>query len=113
MRAKYFIYRNLHKNCFSVKFRGVVIDHIKNFVADNCIFKVNAAGRQRVILEQSKNVHAYVVCDSYDDWIWPPTPIEVTYNPYMFQSFVYADSLLPIYFASTVVGNNNKLYLLN
>ena len=58
-----FVYRNLHKNCWSlrdVKTRRVIA-HASSLWLCNAKFKVSEAGRQRVLSEKRKNVHAGVV----------------------------------------------------
>lgn len=94
-----FVYRNLHKDCWSVKAleglnKGRVIAHMKDVTLWNCTFKVSEAGRQRVVREQRKNVHAGVVGyidDSLHGWNAVTSTIPVTYNPYKYDSFVRAD----------------------
>jgi hypothetical protein len=49
--ARYYIYRNLHTNTWSVKHKGKVIDHPANIVAYGCYFVVHDAGRLKVIEE--------------------------------------------------------------
>lgn len=93
-KAKYYIYWNLHKNCYSVRYRGKVIGHYNALVATNVRFSVSEKGRQRVLAEQRKNVHAFVVADR----IFPKTDPymlldvqhfeSVKYNPYKYSSFV-------------------------
>ncbi len=65
MSAKYYIYRNLHKGGFSVRLRGRVVDYIDEAVCMDVSFKVGLKGRERVLKEGRKNVHAYIVCDTY------------------------------------------------
>ena len=96
-KAHYYAYRNLHTNTFSIKLRGKVIEHPKNFIMYNAYFKVNEKGRQRVIQDKRKNVHAYVHSARYcglsvvdarmqlDSYTFE----EVTYNPYKFSSFIF------------------------
>ena len=62
--ARFYIYRNLHKNCWSIRWRGRVIAHAGTILAERVDFKVNAKGRDKVRLEGRKNVHAFVVTDS-------------------------------------------------
>lgn len=57
---------NLHKHCWSVKAlqgenKGRVIHHLNEIVLRDAIFKVYQSGRERVLREQRKNVHAGVV----------------------------------------------------
>lgn len=105
---KVFVYFNLHKKCFSIKAlegeqKGRVIIHAESAGLLNVTFKVSEAGRQRVLREKRKNVHAGVVGDlisyrldvnqppikvgqSFDSWE-DCKPIAVSYNPYRAGSF--------------------------
>ena len=109
------VYYNLHKNCYSIvslekENYGRVIKH------ENCVplfdaqFKVSEKGRQRVLREQKKNVHAYVVgtwvseFEIHKDEFLTRLPIKVaTYNPYKYSSFVDAHSKKPLAKASQVL----------
>lgn len=95
MKAKYYIYRNLRTTGFSIRYRGKVIDRLTTFTAENVEFKVNELGRQRVIIERQKNVHAFVVCDKYTVKKYPilnggllDREGCVRYNPYQAAHFV-------------------------
>jgi hypothetical protein len=111
MKAKYYVYWNLHKKCYSVRFRGRVIHHLDRLIGVNATFRVSQVGRQRVLREQSKNVHAFVVCDDIVFWQerWPNDitdnlygrPNKVTYNPYENATFVDKKSQ-PVYSADIV-----------
>ena len=83
--AKFYIYRNLRTKGFSIKKRGRVIDHDNYFEAHDVTFKVNELGRQRVIKNKQKDVHAFVVTDKYYYTSMhqevDKLP-EITYNPY-------------------------------
>jgi len=95
---KVFVYKNLHKDCWSIKQDGLVKAHTEEVRMWDCAFQVNAKGRQKVLDEQRKNVHAGIkgyideVCDLEFD-----NAIEVTYNPYKYNSFVDKITELPIY----------------
>ena len=63
---KVYVYFNLHKRCFSVKAlegqaKGLVIAYANDVVLFDPVFKVSKAGRDRVLRERKKNVHAGVV----------------------------------------------------
>jgi len=96
-----FIYRNLHKKCYSVKSlkTGRVIAHVDSIDLIDVTFKVSQAGRQRVLNERRKNVHAGVV-GYVANPIINDRPIDVTYNPYKYNSFVIKDNELPIFKAT-------------
>jgi hypothetical protein len=93
---KVFVYFNLHKRVFSVKAlegkdKGRVIGHRTSLAIDSPVFKVSEAGRQRVIRERRKNVHAGVVGFLTAPYDWKHEVVEwtpVLYNPYVFPSFV-------------------------
>ena len=96
-------YYNLHKKCFSIVVlegdqKGRVISHQPELVLHDVTFKVSEAGRQRVIREQRKNVHAYVIGRWNEVYPLPipVNPIPVTYNPYKYSSFVVKASEQPI-----------------
>lgn len=79
---KVFVYYNLHKKCWSVRYKGKVIAHLDRVTLRNAEFKVNELGRQRVLREGRKNVHAGV--SGYLDGSRNPGLARlVTYNPYL------------------------------
>jgi hypothetical protein len=105
---KVFVYFNLHKRCFSIKAlegadKGRVVAHSDALLLHNATFKVSEAGRQRVIREQCKNVHAGVVGDwnSTEQLAVVGTGKAVTYNPYVYDSFVDRETKQPVRQAQT------------
>jgi hypothetical protein len=93
VKAKYYVYRNLHTGGFSVKFLGRVIARDTFFMGIGVTFKVNESGRQRVIKDKKKNVHAYSVCDKYTfaankDADKVDNLKVITYNPYVSAQFM-------------------------
>lgn len=89
MIAKYYIYRNLRTKGFSVRYKGKVIDRLFTIEAEGITFKVNEKGRQKVIADCQKNVHAFVVADKYTSKKYPALTFaeidrlrRITYNPY-------------------------------
>ena len=91
---KVFVYFNLHKKVFSVKalegeHKGRVVAHRRELSLRYVEFKVSEAGRQRVLREKRKNVHAGVVGYWDDTNHSVDNEIEVTYNPYKYDSFVF------------------------
>lgn len=99
------IYWNLHKKCFSVKSRardsyGRVIAHAQNIGLTAVTFVVSEKGRQRVLREQRKNVHACL------RGTWTAAPLAgtapITYDPYTNTTFMRSDQ--PILQAKTLTG---------
>ena len=92
------VYWNLHKKCWSIRSRerddyGKVVTHLNSCVVAAAKFVVNQKGRERVLRERKKNVHAFVRgnllmtkmpgrIEGYTGWD------EVSYNPYKGPKFV-------------------------
>ncbi len=57
-----YLYWNLHKHLFSVRNTktGLVVDHARRVKMTNVTFAVGQKGRERVLAEGRKNVHAGV-----------------------------------------------------
>ena len=95
-----FVYFNLHRKCFSIKAlegdrKGRVVAHSDTVLLEGCKFKVSEAGRQRVLREKRKNVHAGVTgtwingdrVESHYEFL-SMVGRQVTYNPYKYSSFI-------------------------
>ena len=118
-QGKFRIYRNLHKQCFSIQKydkskRGYrLYAHEKEIFLPWAEFKVYEAGRQRVLLEGRKNVHAYIICESYSTKIPKLRSLtEVYYNPYSCESFLRKDHGSPIFGSKNVALKNTKCQIL-
>ena len=114
---KVFVYYNLHKKCFSVKAlegasKGLVILHSSSVVLSDAKFKVSQAGRERVLREKRKNVHAGVVgrfegqFENFDT----SEMTSITYNPYLYNSFVTAETKNPVGLASKVFLKDRRIF---
>ena len=118
-----FVYRNLHNQVWSVvalegQHKGRVVIHAPYVQLSGGIkFNVREAGRQRVIREKRKNVHAGIQGDllmvadgvfRYDnvcvsnatgipiDYDAYDSMTEVTYNPYKYSTFVEKATEAPV-----------------
>lgn len=95
------VYWNLHKDCWSVQSRsgenyGKIIMHSPSLVLSNAEFVVRQAGRNKVLQERKKNVHAFVVGVFVDNLI--PASGHVVrgndtawYDPYKTDKFLNKD----------------------
>lgn len=97
---KVYVYFNLHKKKFSIRAlegpnKGRVMAHRDVVHLSNVVGKVSKAGRERVLREKQKNVHAGMVGQLIEaEWpedynpniLWRGTV--VTYNPYKYSNFV-------------------------
>ena len=93
-----FVYKNLHQDCWSVKQDGLVKAHTKELILWDCLFQVNSKGRERVLEERQKNVHAGIIgrIDDLEFEMNMPDVREVTYNPYKHKTFVDKFTKKPI-----------------
>jgi len=106
------VYYNLHKKLFSVVAlagprKGRVIAHKQDLILTCVTFKVQESGRQRVLREKQKNVHAFVVGEWRDVCYYFPESYgidtrQICYNPYKYDSFVLKDSEEPVSSARVV-----------
>ncbi|AEV52134.1 hypothetical protein [Rhodococcus phage RGL3] len=97
-----FVYWNLHKKVWSVKalegpHKGRVITRSPWVTLRDVTPRVSEAGRQRVLREQRKNVHAGLVGELVRTTRRSDEPEGrgITYNPYKFSSFVHRDDETP------------------
>jgi hypothetical protein len=104
------VYWNLHKKTWSIQAKvgksWKVVEHSDHVLLSGAEFKVSEAGRQRVLRDKRKNVHAmatgYLMATGqeaasvYDEYIDLPG---VTYNPYKYSSFVLIADESPIRYA--------------
>lgn len=122
------VYFNIRRGIWSVRRAGKVVGHCKTLILRNAKFMVSEAGRQRVLREQCKNIHAWVrgelieVSDpSLAEQLGIPSLEEqleigfparrpqgddggcyVRYNPYLYRTFVDQDDL-PVHHATEVL----------
>lgn len=118
------VYLNLHKTGFlSVRAaegpdKGRVVGHVSAIELEGCTFRVSEAGRQRVIRERAKNVHATVrgrIVQVSQDTAPSPSLTEkhsailaagglpTTYQPYYTPTFINRETKQPVYAAQSVV----------
>ena len=90
------VYRNLQKGCWSVRQAGIVKYHTNYVFLRDVKFTVSQAGRNRVLREKKKNVHAVIrgtlaipktIPKEIDNQFTP-----VTYNPYKYHAFIRTDT---------------------
>ena len=95
------VYKNLNRQLWSVRQKGYVIGHCTQIYLRDVEYIVGERGRQTVLRERRKNVHAFTrgwVCDLADIYLSDHenglTPDEchpyqvAIYNPYLYDSFV-------------------------
>jgi len=84
------VYWNIQKKLWSIRHKGIVIEHSRAVTLSNCVFVVQQGGRDRVLKEKRKNVHAYVKgIPTYDDIHFEAIDhmIKISYDPYKCNHF--------------------------
>lgn len=98
------VYWNFHKKLFSVQAqvngRWKVVEHSENLFLTDVQFKVSESGRQRVLREKRKNVHAKIhgeLTTIQNRGSLRYARGKVKYNPYTMDSFMVfdADQIIP------------------
>ena len=85
------VYWNLRKNCYSVRdcSTGRVVEHTNSLWIRNPVFVVRQAGREKVLRDKQKNVHAFVRSELGEGTLFPNKERSIaTYNPYKYSTFV-------------------------
>ena len=103
------VYYNLHKKCLSIRHKGKVIEHAQEVTLTDARFHVQQAGRERVLKQKRKNVHAYISGKLKETFWFTQAPKyiwtakqRVTYNPYKYKNFVNKKTLKPVASAEVV-----------
>ena len=109
------VYYNLHRKCWSVKAlegpnKGKVIHHCDTLHLRDVVFRVSETGRQRVLRERRKNVHAGVRGYLVEDNWTSISNREYGYNPYVNRTFVNKRTKEPIHYAPGVVMHRGRVY---
>lgn len=115
---KVFVYYNLHKHIWSIKAlegkdKGKVIAHSEFVSLFDALPKVSEKGRQRVIRENKKNVHAGIV----GELVFADMPMVnfdkvkyLTYNPYKYNTFIDKETKRPFACAQwCYLGSDRKV----
>ena len=111
------VYYNFKKKTFSVqeKVNGSwkVVEHTNEIFIRNATFKVSEAGRQRVLKDKCKNVHAFILGERFP--FIPKSFVyrdEVSYNPYTGPNFMVKSENKPLDYAKYVTIINGKVIAL-
>jgi hypothetical protein len=96
------VYRNLAKGCWSIRSGGRVVAHLHRVTLRSCVMRVREGGRQRVLREGHRNVHAWIegtwIEDAVDEGL-----VEIGYNPFLAPTFTLRPGFEPIHAARLVV----------
>jgi len=129
------VYRNLHRIGYVYSVQDFktkrVTDRTSEIFLKDCEFKVSESGRQRVLREKRKNVHAKIVGTRLSKEEWDETLLKlevllkleildlyyldgigVSYNPYKYPTFVCLDGT-PVFKAKYVVVSGESIRAFN
>jgi hypothetical protein len=111
---KHAVYFNLHKKCLSLRDESTrkVVGHCNQVWLGAAEFKVSEAGRQRVLREKRKNVHA-VVKGHVLAFNSTSIPLKdhtfIYYNPYTTTGFVDSTGRV-VKSAESVIVNGKSIF---
>lgn len=127
----YYIYLNLHSSnpkTFSLMQNGLVTKNLASFKAERAKFLVRKGGHSTAVKEQTRNVHAFVVCEPKHVNIHCEAtlrflknapqrffPVHYHYNDGDFFSIKFGDESIPLdedYEFKGVLLHDHKCYLL-
>lgn len=120
MGYRVMVHYNLHKHTFSITHKGLVISHADYVKLHDVEFRVRQGGREKVVKEKRKNVHAFVIGTLIEYCKYPceslpsePNSDIVTYDPYKYNSYVMKDTQEPIYKTGEVemINSRNKIFI--
>ena len=106
------VYRNLTKGLWSIRSGGRVVAHRHRVTLESCIMRVREGGRQRVLREGHRNVHAWIEGVPTED-VLDEGLVEISYNPFLAPTFTVRPDFEPIHTARLVVlTETGKAYTL-
>ena len=109
------IYFNLHRKQFSVQQmtdKGWRVKcHVDHLFLKNVTFKVNESGRQKVIQQKKKNVHAFAIGTVANNSASKYAVTQVTYNPYIDSTFIKVKDGSQVTHAAHAYFGNKKVYI--
>lgn len=120
---KVYVYRNLRRNCLSLQQSGLIVGYAEAVILQNVEFRVRESGRQRVLREGRKNVHAFAIGMVEQVYTIPytwvlnadrifdrDTSCQISYNPYRFPTFFDVETLEPMIAGKRVLVTTKAIY---
>jgi hypothetical protein len=104
------VYFNLHRKCLSIRQGGKVIGYQDAVVLRDVTFKVSQKGRERVLREKAKNVHAFIK-GSLTELPAASGGRLIRYNPYLNGFFFFDDTGEQVERADEVHVIGRKIFL--
>lgn len=107
------VYKNLRKQMYSLREKRIVVGHETTVSLANVQFVVYESGRQRVLRDKQKNVHAFVKGTVVEFVEKPASAIRVSYNPYKSGTFYRCDNNEPVTEAALVYLDEQGIWLIS
>lgn len=107
---KVYVYRNLNKGGFSVVHRQIVVKVVDSIILKNVELRVRPGGKQKARIQGQRNVHAFCIGTEVGEMDQTDL-VEVTYIPFVHDSFVIKDSQAPIFTSALAILKDSKLYV--
>lgn len=114
------VFRNWKRGCFSIMQGGLLKASARSIRLRDVEFLVRASGRERMVRQQRKNVHAYAIghledfVQAGDQRIMAPLGGRgFLYDAYRFETFVDAEDHSPVHGASMVQFDDDGATYLN
>lgn len=108
------VYYNLNKHCWSVQHKVPgkgwrVCQHVPSLRLSEVTFRVSEAGRQRVLRQRRKNVHAYAIGFLESTVaVYRGEGRRIGYNPYRGPHFAYISDSMEVSTADQIVFTNDR-----
>lgn len=103
------VFKNPKRDCYNIMQNGRVKANAKQIWLKDAEFLVRESGRQRMLRERRKNIHAYIVGEllAYvqpedEQMIERLEGRNATYNPFQYSSFVDCETEAPLKTAQMV-----------
>lgn len=97
------VFKNPRRGCYSIMQNGRIMASAKQIRLRDAEFTVRESGRQRMLRENRRNVHAWVVGELVDflhpeaaDSLEQLSGRNATYNPHRYASFVDRETETPL-----------------
>lgn len=115
-----YVYRNLRRNCLSLIQQQHVVGYTEAVLLSDVEFRVRLGGRQKVLEQKQKNVHAFAIGKlsvvsnqlSVEELRTENCQlITVSYNPYRFGYFFNVETLEPVIASKRALVTTKAIYV--
>jgi hypothetical protein len=105
------VYNNIPRDLYSVRERGLVVDHTDAITLVNARMHVNPKAQARIAAGGPRQVHAWITGWVCQGAVLHRVPRRITYHPHDRPEFYIAHSGEPIHGAPVVVFTPNGVFI--